>query len=73
MAESLAATLVDIGDGGGGAIGVFRGATGIEIGMLAVIVGDRAHVVGVGPARAERFSCQVRFDGRGVAGAGKGV
>ena len=51
----------------------YWGLARLEVGMLAVIVGDKAHVVGVGPSRAERFSCQVRFDGRGVVGAGKGI
>ena len=69
----LAIPLVDVGDGGGGAIGVFRGLACVEVGMLTVIVGDEAHVVGVGPAETEGLADGIRLDGRGVVGAREGV
>lgn len=41
----LAAALVHVGNGGSGAVDVFRGLRGIKVGMLAVVIGQKAYVV----------------------------
>ena len=67
------AAFIHIGDGRGSAIAIFRGLAGVEVGVLSVVVSQKAHVVGMGPAKAEGLSCSIRLDGGGIVGAGKGV